>query len=151
MGNKILNQWSSNNCANYALIAILQHKWIIVPDELFLIDAPYIPKLEKLFTEAGLIKKFIPIRTPKLVDYWLKKWEYLLTCTNRWDFTLQDNKDWLLEFDEKSQHFFVITEDCWDKWKCQNSWGDQWNWNWCFYMNKTDFKSILTPRRVVYS
>jgi hypothetical protein len=145
---KILNQWSQKNCGVYALWAILQHKWIIVPDELFLIDAPYIGKLEKLFKEAGLIKKFLPLRNPKLVDLWLRKWEYLLTSTKRGDFTLQDNIGWLVEFDEKSQHFFVIVEDCWDKWKCQNSWGE-WYWdNWYMYMKKNDFRFIQNPCKV---
>lgn len=146
---KILNQWSSNNCANYALIAILQNKWIIVPDELFLIDAPYIGTLEKLFKEAGLIKKFLPLRNHKLVDLWLRKWEQLLTCTKRGDFTLNDNLGWLLEFDEKSLHFFVIIKDLGDKWLCQNSWGDKWDWDGCFEMKKSDFRFIQNPCKVI--
>lgn len=145
MGNKILNQWSSNNCANYALIAILQHKWIIVPDELFLIDAPYIGKLEKLFREAGLIKKFIPVKTTKQVDRFLRLWEKLITCCYTGNFSNPPN----ITFDWKVQHFFVIVEDLWDKYKCQNSeWEDWWD-KWYFYINKSYFRFLLTPRRVI--
>lgn len=146
----ILNQWSSPTCGNFALVAILQHMWVQYDWESILyVSAPYIPKLEKLFIEHGLIEKFVWLLTPRLVDIWLKKWEYLLTATFRWDFTLNDNKDWVIEFDEHSQHYFCIVEDCWDKWKCQNSWGKDWNWDWYFYMKKSDFKYLLAPRRVI--
>tara|TARA_R110000868_G_scaffold369982_1_gene633467 strand:+ start:792 stop:935 length:144 start_codon:yes stop_codon:yes gene_type:complete len=41
--------------------------------------APYIPLIEKLFIESGLVSKFIKIPTTRLVDLWLRKGEYLLT------------------------------------------------------------------------
>lgn len=147
---QILDQWQNKTCATYAVMWILLHMWKTLDIErLWKIRRPFIGQVEQLFIDEGLIKKFIKIPTPRLVDLWLKRWEYLLTATSRGDFSLQDNKDWLLEFDEKSQHFFIIIEDIWDKWKCQNSWGSAWDWDWCFEMKKSDFKYLLTPRRVI--
>ncbi len=146
----ILNQWQNPTCGNFAVMAILSNKWIGFDlERLSTIRVPYINQLEKLFIEEGLIKKFIKIPTPKLVDLWLRRWEYILAQTLRWDFSLEDNVWKMLEFDENYQHYFVIIQDCWDKWKCQNSWGKDWNWDWCFYMKKSDFWYLMTPRRVI--
>ena len=147
---KILDQWQYKTCANHALCTILQHQWVEYDwSSILYVSAPYIPQLEKLFKERGLIDKFVSLPTPRLVDLWLKKWEYILCATFRWDFTLNDNKDWVIEFDEKSQHYVAIVEDCWDKWKCQNSWGESWGDKWYWYIKKSDFKYLLTPRRVI--
>lgn len=146
----ILNQWSRRNCWVYWVMAILQHMWVNFSIAEFQDKkAPYIPLIEKLFMESGLVRKFIKIPTIKLVDLWLNRWEYLLTGTNLWDFTLEDNLWWLVEFDWNSQHWFVICEDLWDKWKCQNSWGyDYWD-NGYMYMKKSDFSKLFCPRRII--
>lgn len=147
---KIFNQWQKMTCANYAVIAILDKYWIKCDVErIWSIKAPFIWQLENLFKNEGLIKGFVTCNTSKIVDRWLSKWEYLLTSTARWDFTLFDNNGWLLEFDWKTQHYFVIIEDCWDKYRCQNSWGAEWNWDWTFYMKKSEFNYLMRPRRVI--
>jgi hypothetical protein len=100
--------------------------------------------------KEGLVKKMIKLPTPKLVDLWLRRWEWLVTSTSRWDFTLHDNAELnIVEMDENSQHFFVITEDCWSRWKCLNSWWKEWWDNWYFYINKKDYKLLFTPCRVI--
>lgn len=148
----ILNQWSRKNCWIYATMAILQHKWILFDIARFSeLQAPYINIIEKTFKEANLIKRFIPIQIPRLVDYWLSRWEYILTGTPRGDFTLENNDWWLVEFDERSQHWFVIIENCWDTWKCQNSWWPDWNWDGCFHIKKSDFWYLFTPRRILWN
>lgn len=146
----IFNQWSRNNCWIWAVCAILQHQWIIFDIERFSeLKAPYIPLIEKLFIESGLVSKFIKIPTTRLVDLWLKRWEYLLTGTNLWDFTLEDNTLWIVEFDWNSQHWFVIVWDCWDKYKLQNSWGEEYWEKGYMYMKKSDFSKLFCPRRII--
>lgn len=147
----ILNQWTRSNCGVFATMAILLHMWVIIDvAKLSEIKEVFTPRIESRFIEMGLIKEFIRLPTPKLVDFWLNKWEYILASTSRWDFTLEDNEGNNLEFDWKSQHFFVIIKSEWDRWKCQNSWGAEWNWDGCFYMKKSEFKYLLTPRRIVW-
>ena len=150
MGNTILNQWSRNNCWVFAMMAVLINKWVNIDiARLSELKAPYYPQLENLFIKEGLITKMIPINTTRLVDYWLKRWEWLITSTSRGDFSINNNQWGMIEFDEKSQHFFVICEDCWDKWKIVNSWGTQWGQEWYWYMKKSDFSKLFTPRRIV--
>ena len=145
----ILNQENRTNCWIWATMAILQHEWVIFDIAKFSeLKAPYMPLIQKIFVDSGLVSKFIPLPTPKLVDLWLNRWEYILTGTSRGDFTLEDNEGCRVEFDEKVQHYFAIIKDCWDRWQCQNSWWADWNWDWCFYMKKADFKYLFTPRRI---
>lgn len=145
MGNTILNQWSRSNCGVFSTMAILQHMWVNFDIAMFSEQkAPYINKIEKLFVASGLVKEFIPLRTSKVVDMWLKKWEYILTGTNLGNFSTKD-----VTFDWKSNHWFVICEDLGDKWKIQNSWGEEYWDKWYGYMKKSDFKKLFTPRRIV--
>jgi len=146
----ILNQQSSPTCMNFAVCTILQRYWVKFDlDKIAYIRVPYIQKVEKLFVDAGLIKKFVKIPTPKLVDLWLNKWEWLITSTSRGDFTIHDNDGNIIEFDEKSQHAFVLIWDCGDRWEMQNVWGKEWNWNGRCFIMKKDFKYLMTPRRVI--
>lgn len=146
----ILNQWTSPTCGNFWLVAILQHMGISYDWESILyVKVPFIGQLEKLFKDRGLIQQLVSIPTPKLVDIWLNKWEWLLVRTSRWDFTINDNDGNIIEFDGISQHYFVLTKDCWDKWEIQNSWWPDWNWTGTCYMNKSDFKYLSTPKRVI--
>lgn len=112
--------------------------------EVFRTKSTILPLIEKLFIDSGLIDKFIKIPTTRLVDLWLRKWEYLLTWTNLGNFT-----SWNVTFDWKSNHWFVICEDCWDRWKILNSWGDSWWENGYWYIKKSDFSKLFTPRRIV--
>jgi hypothetical protein len=45
--------------------------------------AIFIRQIEKLFIEAGLIEEMVVLSTPKVVDMWLRKGEWLLTQTLR--------------------------------------------------------------------
>lgn len=142
----ILNQWSRRNCGVFASMWILKHMWVIFDISEFQDKfAPYINQVEKLF--SGYIDKFITLNTPTVVDMWLKKWEYLLTSTSRGNFSNPPN----ISFDWKTQHFFIICEDLWEKWKCQNSWGEEWWDKWYFYIKKSDFKYLTRPKRFVIS
>ncbi len=142
----ILNQWNRSNCGIWATMAILQNKWVNFDIAKFSEEkAPYIPIIENLFKNSGLIKEFVPLRTPKIVDIWLKKWEYILTGSPRWNYDNPPN----ITFDWNTQHWFVICENLWDKWKCQNSWGEEWGEKGYFYMRKSDFRYLFTPRRVI--
>ena len=144
--NTILNQGNKRNCGIWAVCAILIHNNVVFDIEKITNNfAPYINKIEKLFVASGLIDKFITINTPTVVDMWLKKWEYLLTSTSRGNFSNPPN----ITFDWKTQHFFIICEDLWNRWKCQNSWGKEWGDNWYFYINKSDFNYLMRPRRVI--
>ena len=141
----ILNQWSRRNCWVFATCWILQHMWVNFDIARFQDEfAPYINQIEKLFVASGLVKQFIKIPTTRLVDLWLRKGEYLLTWTNLGNFTSSN-----VTFDWKSNHWFVICEDCWDKWKILNSWGDSWWENGYWYIKKSDFSKLFTPRRVI--
>ena len=143
--NTILNQGNKRNCGIWAVCAILIHNNVVFDIEKITNNfAPYIPLIEKLFIESGLIDKFIKIPTTRLVDLWLRKWEYLLTWTNLGNFTSSN-----VTFDWKSNHWFVICEDCWDRYKIQNSWGIEWGENWYWYIKKSDFSKLFTPRRIV--
>lgn len=142
----ILNQWSRRNCGVFATLAILQHKWINLSIEEFQDKkAPYIPLIEKLFVESGLVKEFVPLRTITIVDRWIAKWEYILTGSNRWNFSNPPN----VTFDWKSQHWFVIVENLWDTYKCLNSWWEDWWDKWYFYIKKSDFSKLFCPLRIV--
>lgn len=146
MSDIILNQWRDWTCANYAVMGVLSHKWIKYDlESLNDFNGLTYPIVEKLFKDRGLIKKFVPIPTPRLVDIWLKKWDWLITKTSTWNFKNPPN----VTFDGTSHHFFIIKEDCGDRWKCQNSWGKGWGEGGCFYINKSDFKSLFIPRRII--
>ena len=143
---EILNQWQNKMCATFAVMGILLKYWIQFDlERLSKIKEPYYNQVEELFKNEGLIKQFIKIPTPKLVDLWLRRWEWLLTSTSKWNFNNPPN----VTLNWTSQHFFIITEDCWDKWKCLNSWWKEWGEGWFFYINKSDFKYLFTPRRVI--
>lgn len=143
--NTILNQGNKRNCGIWAVCAILIHNNVVFDIEKITNNfAPYIPLIEKLFIDSGLIDKFIKIPTTRLVDLWLCKWEYLLTWTNLGNFTSSN-----VTFDWKSNHWFVICEDCWDRYKIQNSWGIEWWENGYWYIKKNDFSKLFTPRRIV--
>lgn len=142
----ILNQGSRRNCGIFATMWILQHMWVKFDISMFQDEfAPYINQIEKIFISSGLIYKFIPLNTSTIVDMWLKKWEYLLTSTSRGNFSNPPD----VTFDGKSQHFFIICEDLWDKWKLQNSWGEEYWDHGYMYMMKKDFNKLLRPRRVI--
>lgn len=150
MGNKILNQGDQTNCGTYAIMWILQHYWVPFDFEsVSKIREPLIMKLQKRFIDLWLVKMFIPLPHTRLCDIWLKRWERLLTGTNFWDFTLEDNEWWIVEFDWKSQHYFIIVENCWDKYKLQNSWSDSYWEKGYMYMRKSDFKMLFAPRRII--
>lgn len=141
-----LDQWQRKTCATYSVMAILIHKWISFDlERLKDVRVPYMRQLEELFVKEGLVKKMIKLPTPKLVDLWLSRWEWLVTSTSRGNFLSTPN----VTFDGNSQHFFVITEDCWDRWKCLNSWWKEWWDNGHFYINKKDYKFLFTPCRVI--
>lgn len=143
---QVLNQWQQMNCGVWATMGILLKYWIQFDLESFKdIKAISINQVENLFKEADLIDKFIPINTPTVVDRWLAKWEWLLTKTSKWNFTNPPN----VTFDWASVHFFIIVEDCGDRWKCLNSWWSEWGEGWFFYIKKSDFKYLFTPRRVI--
>lgn len=147
---QILNQWAYPTCANYAVMGILDRKWIKCDMErLWKIRVPYYHQVEELFRKEGLVKEFITIPTQKQAEIWLRKWEPLLTSTSRWDFTLEDNVLGLVEFDERSQHFFIIIGMDWDLYKCQNSWWEWWGENGYFHIKKSDYKFLFTPRRII--
>lgn len=142
----ILNQWQRNNCWVWATMWILIHMWVNFDIATFQDEnATYINKIENLFVASGLIDKFVTINTPTVVDMWLKKWEFLLTKVSRWNFSNPPN----VTMDWKTEHFFIICEDLWDMWKCQNSWWEEWGDNWYFYIKKSDFKYLFRPRRLV--
>lgn len=143
---EILNQWQNKTCATFAVMGILLNKWIVFDlERISKVKVPYYPQVEKLFKDEGLIKQFVKIPTTRLVDLWLSRWEWLITSTSRWNF----NNPPLVTFDWKSQHFFIIKERVWDKYKCINSWGKEWGEEGCFYINISDFKYLFTPRRVI--
>lgn len=146
----ILNQGSSDNCGTYAIMGILQYYWVPFDFELVSkIREPLIMKLQNRFIALWLVKRFITIPNVRLVDLWLKRWEHILTGTKLGDFSLYDNKWGVVEFDEWSEHYFIIVERCWDRYKCQNSWGAEWNWDGYFYINVADFRYLFAPRRVI--
>lgn len=146
MADIIYNQGKGWTCANYAIMGVLSHKWIqFDPQRYSLVNGFTYPVTEKLFVAGGLMKKSVPLPTPRLVDLWLSKWEWLVTKTSTWNFKNPPN----VTFDGSSLHFFIIKEDLWDKWKCQNSWWNDWGDNWCFYINKSDFKKLFIPRRII--
>ena len=143
---QVLNQWQRMTCATFAVMGILLKYWIQFDlERLSTIRVPYYNQVENLFKDEGLIKQFIKIPTPKLVDLWLRKWEWLITSTSRWNFTNPPN----ITFNWTSAHFFIICEDLWDRWKCLNSWWKEWGDGWYFYINKSDFKYLFTPRRII--
>ena len=146
----ILNQWTSDNCWSYAIMWILLHYWVEFDFEtVSKIREPLIKKLEKRFIDLGLVEQFIDLHTIKVVDRWLDKWEHLLTGTRFWDFTLQDNEWWLIQMDEDSQHYFILCQNCWDRWKVQNSGWVEWWSNGYGYMKKSDFSKLYSPKRLV--
>lgn len=143
---QVLNQWQRMTCATFAVMWVLLKYWIQFDlERLSSIRVPYYNQVEKLFKDECLIKQFVKIPTPKLVDLWLKKWEWLITSTSRWNFNNPPN----ITFNWTSAHFFIICEDLWDRWKCLNSWWKEWGDEWYFYINKSDFKYLFTPRRVI--
>lgn len=143
---EILNQWQRMNCGIWATMGILLKYWIQFDLEMLKdIKAISINQVENLFKDSGLIDKFIPLNTPTVVDRWLAKWEWLLTKTSKWNFTNPPN----ITFDWASVHFFIIVEDCGTRWKCLNSWWKEWGEGGFFYINKSDFKYLFTPRRVI--
>lgn len=146
---EILNQWNSPTCMNFAICAILARRGVSFDlNDVWYEQRINIAWIEKLFVEKGLIKKLVKLPTPKLVDLWLNKWEWIYTSTFRWDFTIEDNEWNIVEFDWTAQHAFVLTKDCWDKWEMQNSWWPTWNWNGKSFIKKTDFKYLTTPLRI---
>ncbi len=147
---KILNQWQRKNCGVWATMGILLHKWVVFSiDDYQDKSSPYPAGVENIFIEWWLIEKFLPVKTPALVDYWLRRGEYLLSWTSRWDFSLYDNKWWVIEFDERTRHFFYICENLWDKWKIGNSWWEWWWDKWYWYILKSDFAKLSIPKRIV--
>ncbi len=145
MGNTILNQGNNDNCGTYAICWILQHYWVQFDFEsVSKIREPLIMKLQNRFIALWLMKYFISLPNTRLVDLWLKRWEYLLTGTKLWNFNNPPN----VTFDWNSEHYFIICENLGDRYKCQNSWGDQWGDKWYFYIKKSDFSRMFTPRRI---
>lgn len=146
MSDTILNQEQRMNCGVWATMAILIKYWIQFDLERFKdVKAIYINQIENLFKDSGLIEQFVVINTPTVVDRWLAKWEWLLTKTSKWNFTNPPN----VTFDWKYIHFFIIKEDLWDRWKCQNSWWSEWGDGGCFYIYKSEFSKLFAPRRIV--
>lgn len=146
MSDIIYNQWKSWTCANFAIMWVLSHMWVKFDYEDFNnFNGFTYPIAEQLFVAGGLMKKSVPIPTPKLVDLWINRWEWLVTKTSKWNFKNPPN----VTFDWTSHHFFIIRDDLWDRWKCQNSWGKEWGDDGCFYINKSDFKSLFIPRRII--
>lgn len=146
MGNTILNQGDKTNCGTFAIIGILQHYWVQFDfDTVSKIREPLIMKLQNRFISLWLVKYFIPLPNTRLVDLWLKRGEYLITWTKKGDFNNPPN----VTFDWNSEHYFIICENLGDKYKCINSWGDQWGDKWYFYINKSDFSKMFTPRRII--
>ena len=147
----ILNQEQRSNCWIWACMAILQHAGVKFDISTFSeLKAPYAPIIEKIFIDSGLVIQFVKLPNTKLVDIWLNKWEYILTGTPRGDFSLDNNDGWLVDFDEKSQHWFVIVENCWDRYKLQNSWWEEYWEKGYMYMKKSDFSKLFTPKRLVF-
>ena len=72
------------------------------------VKAITIGQIETLFVAGGLIQQFVKIPTPKLVDLWLKKGEWLITKTSTGNFANPIN----VTFDGDAVHFFIIKEDC---------------------------------------
>ncbi len=142
---KILNQGEQTNCGTYAIMWILQHYWVQFDFEsVSKIREPLIMKLQKRFIDLWLVKHFIPLPNTRLVDMYLKRGEYLITGTKKWNFNNPPN----VTFDWNSEHYFIICENLVDKYKCVNSWGDKWGDKWYFYINKSDFSKMFTPRRL---
>lgn len=142
----ILNQWQRNNCWVWATMAILLKYWIQFDLATFQdVEAITIGQIENLFKEAGLIEQFVKLNTPTVVDMWLKKWEWILTKSSIGNFSNPPN----VTFDWTTNHFFIIKENVGDTWKCQNSWWSEWGDGGCFYIKKSDFKSLFIPRRIV--
>lgn len=141
----ILNQWQRPNCWIFAVMAILQHKGI--PFDMNIIQeerSNFVNLIERIFKWHGLIKRFNILKTPTVMDIQLKKWEWILCSTARGNFKTKD-----VTFDWDSNHFFVIVADLGDKWKIQNSWGEEWGDKWYWYMDKKDFKYMMAPRTVI--
>ena len=148
---KILNQWTSDNCGTFAIMGILQHYWVQFDFEsVSKIREPLIMKLQNRFIELWLVKGFISLPNTRLVDLWLKRWEHLLTGTKKGDFSLFDNVWGNVEFDDGSEHYFIIVENCWDRYKLQNSWGEEYGEKGYMYMKKSDFSKLFCPRRLVF-
>lgn len=148
----ILNQWTSDNCWTFAICWILQHYWVQFDFEsVSKIREPLIMKLQNRFISLWLVKHFISLPNTRLVDLWLARWEHLLTGTKRGDFSLFDNVWWVVEFDEWTEHYLIICENLWDKYKLQNSWGESYGDKWYCYMKKSDFSKLFAPRRLVIS
>ncbi len=147
----ILNQGNNDNCGTYAIMWILQHYWVHFDFEsVSKIREPLIMKLQNRFISLWLVKRFISLPSTRLVDLWLGRWEHLLTGTKRGDFSLFNNVWWLVEFDEWSEHYFIICENCWDRYKLQNSWWESYWEKGYMYMMKSDFSKLFTPRRLVF-
>lgn len=107
------------------------------------------PRIEKVFIENGYIKWTIQLRSPNLVDLWLKKGHYIVIGTSQGDFVKAGTPPYIMGQGGKSSHFFCIIADLWDKWKCQNSWWENWGEKGCFYIMKNEFRMFGTPRRLV--
>lgn len=146
----IYNQWNKWTCSNYALMAILNHKWIKFDEEKLSKKNWFTyPALQQLFRDNWVNVQLISLPSVRLVDLWLKRWEYILVWTNLWDFTLSDNLPNTVELDWDSNHFFVIVKDLWDKWLIQNSWWEWWWMKGTAYLYKDKFSKLFTPKRVV--
>lgn len=150
MENKVYNQWLNWTCWNYSYILACNRLWINVDiEKVTKINWLTHPRIEKIFIENWYIKWTIQLRTPALVDIWLKKGHFIVIGTSQGDFVKAGTPPYIMGQNWTFNHFFCIIEDLWDRWKCQNSWWKDWGENGCFYLMKNQFRMMGTPRRLV--
>lgn len=142
--NPVYLQARSGDCADYAFLSALRNQWINVTEqEMKAIDGISIANVAKHLIDAKIIKNCIGINTLEWVDFWLKKWLYIIAWTGKMTFDSVRNPPFIQKFDgNKAHNFCIIPYDHPTLWKIKDSQGDKFADKGYWYMEKKDFRKI---------
>ena len=154
----IYTQGVSWPCWYYAMLVALQKLWLnITKEQIFeIFDKRFKWRLSAIepwaryLKSIWVIKDFKSLDTVKQIDRFLDMGIYLPVHTvNNLSFDSVRNPPFIQKFDWTLDHAFCLVENCWDKWKVQDSQGDKFADWWYWYIMKSDFVGIRKFARPV--
>ena len=142
--NPVYKMTRSWDCADYAFLSALRNQWVnVTEDYMKAIEGIWIANVGNHLVNAKIIANFIGISTIQWVDFWLKKWNYVIAWTGLMTFDSVRNPPYIQKFDGKKAHnFCIVPFDHPTLWKIKDSQGEWFADKWYWYMEKSDFRKI---------
>ncbi len=142
--NPVYTQARSGDCADYAFLSAVRNQWVDMKEGFMKdIEGIGIANVWEYLIKNKLIANYITIKSIEGVDFWLKKWQYIVAGSGKINFDCLHRLPFIQDFTgERTHNFCIIPYDHATLWKVKDSQGPDYADHGHWYIRKADYLKI---------